>query len=37
MKTLLPINRMTLAEKLHEMEALWADLSRGESQFESPA
>jgi hypothetical protein len=37
MKTVLLLDRMTLAEKLREMEALWADLSRDESQFESPA
>ena len=27
---------MTVAEKLCEMEALWADLSRDEQQIESP-
>ena len=37
METVLPLDRMTLAEKLREMEALWADLSRNEAQFESPA
>ena len=33
----LPLDRMTTAEKLRTMEALWADLSRHEEQFESPA
>jgi hypothetical protein len=28
---------LTVAEKLRAMEALWADLSRDESQLESPA
>jgi hypothetical protein len=37
MKTVLPLDRMTIAEKLREMEALWADLSRNEAQFESTA
>jgi hypothetical protein len=32
-----PINRMTIAEKLRVMEELWADLSRDEAKFESPA
>ena len=36
METVLPLDRMTIAEKLREMEALWADLSRNEAQFESP-
>ena len=33
----LPLDQMTTAEKLRAMEALWADLSRHESAFESPA
>ncbi len=33
----LPLDQMTLAEKLRVMEALWADLSRNEQQLESPA
>jgi hypothetical protein len=37
MDTVLPLDRMTVAEKLRVMETLWADLSRNEAQFESPA
>ena len=33
----LPLDQMTLAEKLRLMEALWSDLSRNEQQLESPA
>ena len=33
----LPIKRMSREEKLRAMEALWEDLSREESQFDSPA
>jgi hypothetical protein len=33
---LLPLEKMTIAEKLQAMEALWADLSRHE-QIDSPA
>ena len=33
----LPLERMTTAEKLRAMEALWADLSRHEEEIESPA
>lgn len=33
----LPLDQMTLAEKLRLMEALWADLSRNEQNIESPA
>jgi hypothetical protein len=33
----LPLGRMTTAEKLSAMEALWADLSRNADAFESPA
>jgi hypothetical protein len=36
MKTELPLDRMTTAEKLRAMEALWADLTRNPEQFESP-
>jgi len=32
----LPLDQMTLAEKLRVMEDLWADLSRNEQQLESP-
>jgi hypothetical protein len=37
MEATLPLERMTVAEKLRAMEALWADLSRDEAQIESPA
>jgi hypothetical protein len=37
MQTTLPLHRMTKEEKLRAMEALWADLSRDETQIESPA
>ncbi len=33
----LPLDKMTKAEKLRVMEALWADLTRHEEEFESPA
>ena len=33
----LPLDKMTTAEKLRAMEALWADLTRNEADFESPA
>jgi len=36
MSAALPLEKMTLAEKLQAMEELWADLSR-EENFESPA
>ncbi|MST93981.1 MAG: hypothetical protein EXS33_01680 [Pedosphaera sp.] len=36
MQASLPLNRMTREEKLRAMEELWADLSREESQVESP-
>lgn len=36
METTLPLDQMTTAEKLRAMEALWADLSRNETQLESP-
>lgn len=35
MSLVLPLEKMTLAEKLQAMEALWADLSRDEA-MESP-
>ncbi len=37
MEITLPLDQMTTAEKLRTMEALWADLSRDDSQIESPA
>jgi len=37
MPTTLPIEQMTWEEKLCAMEALWADLSRDEEKFPSPA
>ncbi len=36
MNVVLPLDKMTVAEKLQAMEDLWADLSRDET-FESPA
>jgi hypothetical protein len=36
MNATLPLEKMTVAEKLQAMEELWADLSRDEN-FESPA
>lgn len=36
MQTILELEKMTVAEKLRLMEAIWADLSRDESQIESP-
>ena len=32
-----PANQTSVAEKLRDMEALWAESSRDEAQFESPA
>lgn len=37
MEAILPLDKMTVAEKLRAMELLWADLSRNEAQLESPA
>jgi Putative addiction module component len=37
MEAILPLSQMSVAEKLRAMEMLWADLSRDEAQFESPA
>ena len=37
MSVILPLDQMTTEEKLQAMEALWADLTRNEEQFESPA
>lgn len=36
MEATLPLNKMTVAEKLRAMEMLWADLSRNDAQIESP-
>jgi hypothetical protein len=36
MEATLPLDKMTVAEKLRAMEAIWTDLSRDESQIESP-
>lgn len=33
----LPLDRVTLAEKLAAMEAIWADLSRAPEKFSTPA
>jgi putative addiction module component (TIGR02574 family) len=32
----LPLDKMTVEEKLQLMEAIWADLSRDEANIESP-
>jgi hypothetical protein len=37
MSVTLPLDQMTTAEKLQAMEDLWADLTRNEHEFESPA
>lgn len=38
MKTMdLPISKLSFAEKLDLMERLWADLTREEKKFKSPA
>jgi hypothetical protein len=36
MTVTLPLNEMTVSEKLQLMEALWADLSRNSDAIESP-
>jgi hypothetical protein len=36
MQATLPLDKMTKEEKLRAMEALWADLSRDETQVASP-
>jgi hypothetical protein len=36
MAVTLPIRRMSRADKLRAMEALWVDLSRDEAEIESP-
>jgi hypothetical protein len=36
MEITLPLEKMTVAEKLRVMETLWSDLTRDERQFESP-
>ncbi|HUD49156.1 MAG TPA: addiction module protein [Candidatus Baltobacteraceae bacterium] len=36
MEITLPLEKMTVAEKLRVMETLWADLTRDEEQFKSP-
>ena len=36
MAVTLPIERMSRADKLRAMEALWADLSQDEAKFQSP-
>ena len=37
MDAVLPLDQMTIEEKLRAMETLWADLSRKADSFESPA
>ena len=34
---ILPLDQMTVAEKLRAMEAIWADLTRDEEEIDSPA
>ena len=36
MEVTLPLEKMTIAEKLRVMETLWSDLTRDEDRFESP-
>jgi hypothetical protein len=36
MEVMLPLEKMTSADKLRVMETLWRDLSRNHEQFESP-
>ena len=37
MPVVLPLKKMSRTDKLRAMEALWADLSKDEARFESPA
>jgi hypothetical protein len=37
METVLPLDRMSTAEKLRAIEELWADLRSHDDQLESPA
>ena len=37
MPVVLPLEKMSRDEKLRLMETIWADLSRDEEQFDSPA
>jgi hypothetical protein len=37
MSATLPLNQMSIAEKLRVMEALWEDLSRNSDALDSPA
>jgi hypothetical protein len=37
MAVTLPLKRMSRADKLRAMEALWTDLSQDEREFDSPA
>lgn len=37
MATVLPLKKMSRAEKLRAMEAIWADLTQDDRRFESPA
>lgn len=37
MEITLPLNEMTVEEKLRLMETLWSDLTRREEEFPSPA
>ena len=37
MSTALPLDQLTIEEKLIAMDELWADLSRNQQEFESPS
>jgi hypothetical protein len=37
MATVLPLKKMSRAEKLRAMEAIWTDLTQNDQQFDSPA
>lgn len=37
MPTVLPLKRMSRVQKLRAMEELWADISRDDDRYESPA
>jgi hypothetical protein len=36
MEIVLPLEKMTIAEKLRVMETVWADLTHNQEQFQSP-
>ncbi|EKD26510.1 MAG: hypothetical protein ACD_79C01144G0001 [uncultured bacterium] len=37
MKVLLPLEKMSLADKINTMEVIWENLSQNEATFSSPA